>query len=141
MRTLWRGFVKTIFWSYERGSWPYDVMVIAILIVVLATPRRWFHDQSPAEHSPDAADVGLVGQDADHGGMTFRVNALALPADKRVARSSPELERETHDILGRAAEPLKARTFQVQSIQPVMDPDGHVAAYDVAVRTTASQAP
>jgi hypothetical protein len=141
MGVLWRGFVKTIFWSYERGSWPYDVMVIAILLVVLATPRGWFHDQPPAGHSPDASDVSLVGNDPDRGTMTYRLNALALPADKRVAKSSPELERETHDILGRAAEPLKARTFQVQSIQPVMDPDGHVAAYDVAVRTTAPQAP
>jgi hypothetical protein len=141
MRTLWRGFMKTVFWSYERGSWPYDVIVIAILLVVLATPRRWFHDQSPAGHPPDAAEVKLVGRDPARGTMTYRLDALALPAEKRVAKSSPELERETHDILGRAAEALKARTFQVQSMQPVVGADGHVTAYYVAVRTTALQGP
>ena len=45
MRTLWRGIVRTIFWSYDRGSWPYDVLVVAIVIFVLATPRSWFHDR------------------------------------------------------------------------------------------------
>ena len=35
MRSLWRGIVRTVFWSYERGSWPYDLMVVLIVIFVL----------------------------------------------------------------------------------------------------------
>ena len=48
MRSIWRGIVSTIFWSYERGSWPYDVLVVVIVIFVLATPRSWFHDRPQA---------------------------------------------------------------------------------------------
>jgi CDP-diacylglycerol---glycerol-3-phosphate 3-phosphatidyltransferase len=37
---LWRG----IFWTYERASWQYDVMVILILAFVWLTPPGWLSD-------------------------------------------------------------------------------------------------
>jgi len=45
MRTLWRGIVRTIFWSYERMTWQYDVMVAVILAFIFFAPRQWFRDQ------------------------------------------------------------------------------------------------
>ena len=45
----------------------------------------------------------------------------------------PELERETHDILGRTVDDLKGHTFQVQRIDPVRSGDGPVLYYDVTV--------
>jgi hypothetical protein len=37
---LWRG----LFWTYERASWQYDVMVILILAFVWITPPGWLSD-------------------------------------------------------------------------------------------------
>jgi hypothetical protein len=34
---LWNAF----YWTYERASWQYDVMVIAILAFVWLTPPDW----------------------------------------------------------------------------------------------------
>ena len=31
---------RTFFWSYERGTWQYDLAVILILIFVLLTPAQ-----------------------------------------------------------------------------------------------------
>ena len=31
---------RIFFWSYERGTWQYDVAVALILVFVLLTPRR-----------------------------------------------------------------------------------------------------
>ena len=45
MRTIWRVLVRTIFWSFERGTWPYDVAVGVIVVFVLLSPRSWFNDQ------------------------------------------------------------------------------------------------
>ena len=45
MASLGQILSKTFFWSYERGTWQYDVAVILILIFVLVTPRGWFHDK------------------------------------------------------------------------------------------------
>ena len=132
MRKIWRGIVNTIFWSYDRGSWPYDVLVVVILLFVLATPRSWFHDQ-PQEGAVASSSVQLVSEDADGRTRVYRLDASALAPEKRAARATPELERETHDILGRAVDDLKGRAFTVLRIVPVQDAKGAVEHYDVTI--------
>ena len=132
MRRVWQAVVRTIFWSYERGSWPYDVMVIAIVLFVLATPRHWFHDEPQANVQPTTT-VQVVAQDPTAGTQTYRLDAKILAPDKRTSKSTPELERETHDILGNTVEALKGHTFQVLQIVAVHGGDGSVQYYDVTI--------
>jgi hypothetical protein len=132
MRKLWQGCVRTVFWSYERGSWPYDAMVVAILAFVLLTPRSWFHDQ-PQSSASDNPGVQLLEQDASGQTRTYRLDAKLLAPEKRAAKTTPELERETHDILSGNVDDLKSRTFQVIRISPVLADDGSVQFYDVGV--------
>jgi hypothetical protein len=40
VRMLWNVF----FWTFERATWQYDVMVIAILGFVWLTPPEWIRD-------------------------------------------------------------------------------------------------
>jgi len=47
---LWNAF----YWTYERASWQYDVMVIAILAFVWLTPPEWLKD-------PMASGGGPIG--------------------------------------------------------------------------------
>lgn len=133
MRKLWQGLVRTIFWSYERGSWPYDLMVIAILCFVLLTPRSWFHDQ-PRTQASASLGVELVDQDSSGKTRTYRLDAKLLPPEKRKAKTTPELERETHDLLSGNVNDLKGRTFQVIRIDSVQDESGSVQSYNVTVR-------
>lgn len=133
MGRLWRGIKGTVFWAYERGSWPYDVMVIAIILFVLATPRSWFHDQ-PFSVGVSNTDIGVVSEDPGARTRTFRLDAKILPPDKRPSHATPELERETHDILGRAVEDLKGQTFQVRRIDAVQSEEGSVLYYDVTIQ-------
>ena len=49
-RVLWNAF----FWTYERATWQYDLMVIAILAFVWLTPPDWLHD-------PTASGAGPIG--------------------------------------------------------------------------------
>jgi hypothetical protein len=133
MRKVWRGIVRTVFWSFERGSWPYDLMVIAIVVFVLATPRRVFHDQ-PQTTALASSDVQLLSEDPRTQTRTYRLDANVLQPQKRAKQPTPELERETHDILGRAVDDLKERTFQVKRIDPVRATDGSIAYYDITVQ-------
>jgi len=133
MRTLWRALGRIFFWSYERGSWPYDVMVIAIVIFVLLTPRSWFHDDPHTAAAAAAPGVALVSADAGDQTQTYRIDATVLAPEKRQAKPTPELERETHEILGRTVAELKDQTFQVRGIEPVLAGDGGVLYYDVTV--------
>jgi hypothetical protein len=43
-RVLW----NTFFWTYERTTWQYDLMVIAILAFVWLVPPDWLRD--PVAH-------------------------------------------------------------------------------------------
>ncbi len=132
MGRLWQGVVSTVFWSYERGSWPYDILVVAILVFVLATPRSWFRDE-PKQGLIATSSVHLVSKDVGSQTRTYRLDAVALSRDKRTTRPTPELEREAHDILGRTVVDLRDRTFQVLRIEPSLASDGSVLYYDVIV--------
>jgi len=132
MRSLWRGIVRTVFWSYDRGSWPYDVMVVAIVVFVLLTPRSWFRDQ-PQTNTAESLAVHFLSQDKAALTSSYRLDATLLAPDKRTPKSTPELERETHDILSRNVDSLKGHTFQVVRIDPVLAPDGSVSGYDVTI--------
>jgi hypothetical protein len=132
MRKLWNGVVRAVFWSYERGTWPYDLMVIAIVAFVLLTPRKWFHDQmQPGEIA--ASDVRLVSEDGSNPRI-YRIEAEVLPPNKRSSKPTPELEREIHDVLGRTVGDLKGRTFQVRAIDAARAEDGNVLYYTVTVQ-------
>lgn len=140
MRTLWRGIVRTVFWSYERGSRPYDVMVGVILLFVLFTPRHWFHDQ-PESSEFSATGVEFLSQDSSSQMAIYRVQARMLAPEKRTSKTTPELEREIHGILNRTVDQLNGQSFQVWQISPVSAPNGTVLYYDVSVhlaRTVAS---
>jgi hypothetical protein len=107
-------------------------MVVAILAFVLLTPRSWFHDQ-PQSSASDNPGVQLLEQDPSGQTRTYRLDAKLLAPQKRAAKTTPELERETHDILSGNVDDLKSRTFQVVRISPVLADDGSVQSYDVAV--------
>ena len=45
---------RAVFWTYERATWQYDLMVIAILAFVWLTPPDWLSD-------PTAKGGGPIG--------------------------------------------------------------------------------
>lgn len=133
MRKFWRGVVNTVFWSYERGSWPYDILVALIVIFLLATPRRWFQD-GPRPSLPPSSQAQLLSVTSGGSEAIYRLDARLLAPEKRATKSTPELERNTHDILGRTVPALDGRLFQVERIDFVRSSDGTVLDYDVTVR-------
>jgi hypothetical protein len=102
------------------------------VLFVLVTPRRWFHDQ-PQLSAPATANVQLVSADPASQTSTYRLDAKALQPEKRATKPTPELERETHDVLGRTVVDLKDRTFHVLRIDPILSDDGSALYYDVTV--------
>lgn len=41
---------NALFWTYERATWQYDLMVVCILAFVWLTPPAWLGD--PMAHGP-----------------------------------------------------------------------------------------
>jgi hypothetical protein len=129
MRAFWRAIGRVFFWSYERMTWQYDVMVALIVVFVLLTPRHWFHDQPRP-----VASVQLVSQDIGRGISTYRLDASELAADRHTVNVTPEIERRAHDVLSKTVSELKGSSFEVVRVAPKLASDGSVAYYDVIVR-------
>jgi hypothetical protein len=41
--TLSRG-ARLLLWDYDRGSWPYDMLCLLLLLILFATPPGWWSD-------------------------------------------------------------------------------------------------
>lgn len=133
MRTLWRGFVRTIFWSFERGTWPYDVAVAIIVLFVLLSPRSWFHDRPPLGPPPSPAMVQLRGVDSNDTIETYRVDARLLASQIHTPES--QLEHELHDAMRKNVSNLHdTNSFEIVRIEPIRADDGTVAYYDVSIK-------
>jgi len=132
MRTIWRILVRTIFWSFERGTWPYDVAVAVIVIFVLLSPRSWFHDQPPLGPPTDAAMVELRDADLSGGTRTYRISAKLLLSPAKVPES--ELEHKLHEAVRQNVETLQKSRFEIVRIEPIRGDDGSIAYYDVSIK-------
>lgn len=130
MRALGRILYRVVFWSYERGSAPYDIAVVLIVVFVLATPRGWFHDRPQVNPTNQQASVQLLSSDGAAGTQTYQVDArvLALPV------ATPELERLVHDAVRKNVPSLQGRQFRILSIDPVRGDQGDVISYRVAIQ-------
>lgn len=49
---------KTFFWTYERATWQYDLLVLVILAFIWLTPPGWLGD--PTSSGPGL--IGLIGR-------------------------------------------------------------------------------
>jgi hypothetical protein len=132
MRTIWRVLVRTVFWSFDRGTWPYDVAVALIVIFVLLSPRSWFHDRPPVGPPPNPAMVQLQHSDAAGIVETYRVDARILASSIRMPES--ELEHDLHEAVQKNVQALNKTRFQILRIEPIHRDDGTVAYYDVSIK-------
>jgi hypothetical protein len=126
-----RGFLsRIIFWNYERGTLPYDIIVLAIVAFVFLTPRRWFHDQAETQAAPAAGAIPCEVEAGRPRGLRCRVNAALLAPPP----ASPQLQEKAHNVLLRNAPLLKDRPFQIVRMEPVLGEDGGVRYYEVSVQ-------
>jgi len=121
---------RTFFWSYERGTWQYDVAVILILIFVLLTPHTWFRDQPQVGMPVDQQQVQLLLFSDDGHRQEYRVDARVLAPPEQ----TPTLQNELHQALQRALPDLRNGRFSISKIEPVRNENGTVVAYQVEIR-------
>jgi hypothetical protein len=114
---------RYFYWTYERGSLHYDVMVTFILAFIFITPHLWNYKDKPAESIPLQASQVLVNP---QGGDSFLYTVRA--ADVAGAHT----EEDRHDAMLRVIEPI-AGTVEIDHDQPIIDANGRTIAYKVWV--------
>src|ERR1700731_3276551 len=76
MSGIWRTIRDYIFWSYERGTIQYDVMVTLILVFVFLSPTLINFKDKPVEHNPHRTGVAVVPD--GQGGLIYQFEAAAV---------------------------------------------------------------
>ncbi|HXM62750.1 MAG TPA: hypothetical protein VN950_17955 [Terriglobales bacterium] len=121
MSGIWRTIRDYIFWSYERGTIQYDVMVTLILLFVLLSPRLINFKDKPVEHNPHRTGVAVVPD--GNGGLIYQIEAAA------VAGKDDDAVR---DQLLEIIEPISGEV-SITKIEPVRDGSGRLLSYRVWV--------
>jgi len=128
MSAIGRVLYRTFFWSYERGSWQYDIAVILIVLFVVATPRGWFRDQPQVGEPATAGEVERLSEAGET--QVYRVDARLLAPPER----TPALQNDLHNAMQKARPDLSDGHFSIGRIEAIRDAEGNVIAYRVEIR-------
>jgi len=130
MRTLWRAVLRVVFWSYERGTWQYDIAVAAIVLFVLFSPHFIHFNDQPAIGPPASQAVIELRALAPGQVATYRVDARLLASPIR----TPELEHDLHETVQKNVQDLRQGRFEILRIEPIRGDNGTIAYYDVSIK-------
>ncbi len=116
-----------LFWTYQRGSFHYDIMVTAILLFLFVTPHFIDFKDRPVETVALHSSEVLVKEAGIRGGASrflFQIRA----DDTGNAHTDPELKA----AFLRVIEPISGEVA-LNGYEPVKDSSGHTVAYNVWV--------
>ena len=106
------------YWTYERGSFHYDVMVTLILLFIFVTPHLWNYGAKPPlvagpVHPMQvvASGIGVI--------VTVQASDVKIPAGASY--------RQVKKALREAIEPVTGDAVFVQKWETVTDAQGNLA--------------
>ena len=114
-----------VFWTYQRGSFHYDIMVTAILLFLFVTPHIIDFKDRPVETVALHSSEVLVKEAGIRDGSSrflFQIRA----DDIGNAHTDPELKA----AFLRVIEPISGEVA-LDGYEPVKDSSGHTVAYNV----------
>ena len=124
MTGIWRTIRDYIFWSYERGTIQYDVMVTIILLFVFLSPRLINFKDKPVEHNPHRTGVAVVPD--GQGGLIYQIEATAV--GQAVGNDDSVIRGELLQII----EPISGEV-SITKVEAVRDGSGRIISYKVWV--------
>ncbi len=117
---LWAAVRSVLFWGYRRGSWQYDLIVVAILAFIFLTPRRVFNDQP---RLPNIREVQTLSDEQ-------RTRVFLVESGAVEGKQGDERETALRDMLRHRM----GRDLQVVETRPTTNEQGEVTAYLVYAR-------
>lgn len=114
-----------LFWTYERGSFHYDVMVTLILLFIFVTPRFINYRDRPHYQLPSQIMVENDGS----GELVYQVKQADVEQSlAHVNGSTTDLR--TQRALRRLIEPIAGDVI-IERYEPIAGTDGSTSAYRV----------
>ena len=107
MAIILRTLKKILFWSYDRGTWQYDIMCVLILAFVFFAPNGSFKAREPAAGN-------LTGG-----------QSVFIPKDEIVISDATNVEHAIAEHLSQKY----GYEVTVSSIEPMTDNTGKIRGY------------
>ena len=105
---------KYLLWSFERGSRPYDVIVVVILAFIFLTPSSIFDDRPDLMRVPSDQTIRQTRDDDGHPVWIVKVKTEQAAVDRLKAS------------LGEAV--------TISHTEPVYDATGTLVAYSIWIQ-------
>ncbi len=121
MSRIGRVFKSYLFWTHDRGSFHYDVMVTLVLVFIFVGPRYIDFKDQPAEHLPH--QIALEVTPDGHNGFVCVVDAATLGIQNTDGKNE-----EVRSTLLRLVRPVTGEAT-ISSVDPMRDRQGHIVAY------------
>ncbi len=115
------------FWTYERGSFHYDVMVTLILLFLFVSPRFIDYKDKPVPEVPLQHSEVLVKAARSASGEPEFIYEIRVD-DLRGAKTDADIR----DAILKVVEPI-AGAVTIEKYTPVTDSKGHIVAYDATI--------
>jgi hypothetical protein len=116
-----------LFWTYQRGSFHYDVMVTAILLFMFVTPRFIDFKDRPVEtvalHSSEVL-VKEAGQSDGNARFLYQIRADDM--------GNVKSDEDIRAAILRVVEPISG-AVTIERYEEVKDASGHIIAYNAWV--------
>jgi hypothetical protein len=119
-----------IFWTYERGSFHYDVMVTLILLFLFVSPRFIDYKDRPVETVALRASEVLVKEAGSSDGNARFI--FQIRADEQGGPQPGQTDDERRAAILRVVEPISG-AVTIERYEPVLDARGKVVAYNAWV--------
>ncbi len=123
-----------LFWTYERGSFHYDVMVTVILLFLFVSPRFINYNDKPVETVALKASEVLVkeaGRSGSNSRFLFEIRASQTD-DQDGGPSPSQSEDERRAAILRVVEPISGEV-SLERYESIVDAHGKVVAYNAWV--------
>jgi hypothetical protein len=118
------------FWTYERGSFHYDVMVTLILLFLFVSPRFIDFGDKPVETVALHGSEVLVREAGRSGSSSVFI--FEIRADQPGGPQAAQSEDDRRAAILRVVEPISGEVT-IDHYEPVRDAHGKIVAYNAWV--------
>ena len=117
---------RIVFWSYERGTLPYDIMCLTILMFIFLIPVNFFHDKPGLDKKLNESREGIhwIHDTEENSLLSINSELLFVNQDNNSLKKSIQAH----------VEKVLEKSIVISNVEPVKDENGKTITYLVWIK-------
>lgn len=135
MKSIFAGVRDIILWSYERGTWQYDLLCLLIISAIFLVPSKFFGDRDrETVKAVKVAQANDGSSSAAESAETVHEVALGDLQNFLQKQNRPELQSNSPQALAFYLRDKLNRDVTILNIESLTNPQGHPVGYRVRIK-------